>query len=130
MKVGRQHLRNRLFSTQVQRLAHLAYQAIRRGHTPDDIMVVCIEVDDPTWTPLVQHLMPDYDWEAIRKTGQEPIARGIVTMSLRDYLSATVPTVAPAFDMPRKEGEVIVAVMAGGGASIYFMQPKLDAALN
>ena len=123
-------LRNYLFAVQTPRLAHLAYQTLRRGYTPNDIMVVCIEVDDPEWTLLVQHLMPDYDWEKVRKTGQKPLARGIVAMALRDYLSAIVPSVAHAFDLPRKDDEVIVAVMAGGGASIYFMQPKLDASLN
>ena len=40
--------------------------------------VVCIDVDDPAWTQLVDMLMPGFDWDEIRARGERPVARGVV----------------------------------------------------
>jgi hypothetical protein len=72
--------------------------------------VVCIDVDDPAWTTLVDLLIPGHDWDAIRAQGQKPVARGVVPRSL---IVAIVEEVFPAAGAPPVG--VFSAVFAAGG---------------
>lgn len=49
-----------------------------RNLSPKDRILVCIDVDAIFWKPLVDLLMPDYDWDVYRKQGLLPVARGKV----------------------------------------------------
>lgn len=74
-------------------------------------LVVCIDVDDPTWTFLVDMLMPGASWDEFRARGERPVARGVVPAApLADIVSKTYPA---AGDVPTDR--VSVLVFAAGG---------------
>lgn len=58
----------------------MASRAQARGLKLDEFVAVCIEVDDPDWRDLVEHLMPgkEAEWESWRRRGTTPIARGTI----------------------------------------------------
>lgn len=61
--------------------------------------VVCINVDDEVFQPLVLYLMGDHDWDQYRRLGQVPVARGVVpTEFLREVLTTYAPDLMAAFD--------------------------------
>ncbi len=115
-----------LFDENRQRLAELAYRALRRGMKPVDFIIICIDVEDSEWTELVNHLMPDHDWQSIRDRGERPVARGSVTREVAEYLSKVAPAVASALSIPPPCGQVLTAVLGAGGVSIYFVKPQPD----
>ncbi len=39
------------------------------NYNPTEVAVVAIDVDDPSWSLLVDRLMPGHDWQAIRDEG-------------------------------------------------------------
>lgn len=85
--------------------------------------LIVISVDDPTWKSLADFLMPNNDatWEAMRKTGQVPIARGIVAKDpgfLRG-IDSIYPAEAGKLGKPPPNGKVHVAVMCAGGFSVF-----------
>lgn len=103
--------RAQFFTANKERLAQLEERAAEKG---PDFAVVCIDVDDPTWTDLVEQLMPGQDWSAIRATGAAPVARGIVT---REPIVTLVEALYPAAGDP-PEGAFTV-VFAAGGATFF-----------
>jgi hypothetical protein len=116
--------RDAFFQTNKERLEQLAYRAIQKGLTPHQFITLCIDVDDPSWTDLVDVLMPDYDWQAIRDRGEKPVARGPITSEIVDYLSQADPTIAPELlDRLPPPGLTTAVVMSDGGASVYYIQP-------
>lgn len=115
-----------LYDLNRQRLAELAFRAIQRGRKNDEIMIVCIDVDDPVWSFLVDELMPGYDWQSIRDRGEKPVARGSVSAIMAELLSDFVPNLAQALVGPPPSGHVRVAVLGAGGASIYLTVPQAE----
>lgn len=73
--------------------------------------VICIDVDDRAWTPLVDILMPGYDWGAVRARGEKPVARGVVP---EDLLKKTIETAYPAAGELAKYKTNICVFAAGG----------------
>ena len=64
----------------------------KTAETGTQHLVVAIDVDDPSWADLVGTLMPGFDWDAIRKRGEHPIARGVVPAEpMVDLVAATYP---------------------------------------
>ncbi len=91
-------------------------------------MTVAINVDDPSWTEVVQVLMPDKtdaNWQVLRDKGEIPIARGTaMAEGLVDYLAEVCPAIAPALlDMLPPDNGVRSIIMSEGGASVYYVQP-------
>lgn len=81
-------------------------------------LVVCIDVDDPAWTFLVDMLMPGADWEQFRARGERPIARGVVPAGpLADIVAKTYPA---AGEVPLDK--VSVLIFAAGGV---WVKPSL-----
>jgi hypothetical protein len=76
--------------------------------------VVCIDVDDRTWTPLVDILMPGHDWDAYRRRNEKPVARGVVPQEL---LVKTVESIYPAAGKFPSD-KVSICVFAAGGIAI------------
>jgi hypothetical protein len=115
--------REEFFQLNKSRLEALAYRAINiKGKNPSEFMVICIDVDDPTWTEVVDVLMPNYDWDQFRDRGEKPVARGSIPMIWSEYISKVVPDVAPAFkELPK--GMVFGIVLASKGASVYLIDP-------
>ena len=111
------------------RLGELAHRAIQRGMKPDEFVTVCIDVDDPSWTDLVEVLMPGHDWDAYRARGEKPVARGTVRADITEYLCEVVPNIAPALTRDLPPGKARCIVMGNGGASVYHItpvQPRLN----
>lgn len=99
------------------RLAQLAVRA-RTKHAHEKgpgFCVVCIDVDDPTWTFLVDALMPGHDWQAYRDRGETPIARGVVPVSL---IVDIVTECYPAAGELHTDATNILVFAAGGIAII------------
>lgn len=120
--------REALWRLNRERLAELAWRALHvKKMKPEDFLIVCIDVDDPAWTDLVDALMPEHDWDAYRQRGEAPVARGSVERaSVGEYLSRVIPGIAGRLRNP-DEGEIQVVVLAAGGGSIYLVEPKEDA---
>lgn len=98
------------------RLAELRDRAFQKG--ADDFVVVCIDVNDKTWTKLVDWLMPGHDWEPYRARGETPVARGVVP---RAPMEDVVKTFYPAAVKDLKTGPnlVNVLVFAAGGVGVF-----------
>ncbi len=123
--------RQKFFELNRKRLEELAYRALYvLKMNPEDFIIVCIEVDDPNWTGLADHLMPDYDWQKIRDRGEIPVARGSVHASVREFIKEVVPDIAEALYRKLPDGYVRAVVMGIGGASVYFIQPTIDSKYN
>jgi hypothetical protein len=121
--------RHVLFMLEQSRLAELAWRAQVKGHSLRNIAVVSIHVDDDAWRGLADRLMPGTDWDALRNGPNDPVfARGsVMRQELSNLLEKQVPSLAPALRMRVPPGFVLCAVMAGGGASLYHLQPRAQA---
>lgn len=115
------------FDENKDRLAQLAYRATKLGVRLADFLVVCIEVDDPAWTGLVDHFMPNYDWQSIRNRGEKPIARGTVSNDLTELLANVLPSIKSSLTGPLPAGRARAVVLADGGAAVYFIVPEPEA---
>lgn len=117
--------RNEFYNQNEGRLAELAWKAINVRHlSTNDFAIVCIDVDDKSWTELVDELMPGYDWNQFRRKGQKPVARGIVTRSTVDYIAKVVPDIAPALKTIYPPEIACGIVMAAKGATVYGILPR------
>lgn len=79
-------------------------------------LVVCIDVDDPSWASLVETLMPGQEsmWERTRQQGQKPIAQGVVVSAGISDICAKLAT-GPAVP----DDHVVVVSFAAGGWSVF-----------
>lgn len=67
------------FNENKVRLAELEARAETKS---EPSVVICIDVDDATWSDVVNLLMPAHDWHSIRARGETPVARGVVPRDL------------------------------------------------
>ena len=111
--------RQELFELNKDRLEEIAQSAItNKGLKLGEFVIVCIEVDDPSWIDLVDHLMPGADWQQFRDKGEAPVVRGSVELSMRDYVSEVMPDLAKVLHTEPPNGSVQAIVMGSGGASV------------
>lgn len=97
-----------------ERLQQLAKRAVvKQIEEGGRFAVVCINVDDPAFVPLVDALMPDNEatWQAYRDNGQLPIARGVVPHAL---LADLTKEFYPAAGEPHGDCVNIFVCDAGG----------------
>jgi len=118
--------RHNLFELNVVRLAQLAYKGLNRGMKPDEFAVICIDVDDPTWTDEVEVLMPGHDWQQYRDHGEKPIARGNVSAEFCRYIGRIVPGISKELLKDVSRDRIQVIVLGSGGASLYCIQPIVE----
>ncbi len=101
------------------RLAQMAVRAKQKDSLDPDGApwgVVCIDVDDPVWSWLVDLLMPGHDWQAFRNRNEKPVARGVVPIGLlRDAVAECYPASSGEF----RTDQVNIVVCAAGGASVF-----------
>ncbi len=121
-----EEIRQELFTLNKSRLKILAAKALDRGLEANQFAVICIDVDDSTWTEEVDMLMPQHDWQQYRNRGERPVARGSVTKVFCDYIGEVVPGIASALlkDVPYDHVQAIV--LGSGGASLYFIRPVIN----
>jgi len=117
--------REELFKINEERLKELAYRAIHvLKMDPKEFVVVCIDVDDPTWTEIVDVLMPNENWQRFRDRGEIPIARGSVYKEgICGFLKEVVPDISESLSVEPPEGDVFAIIMGDGGASVYLVKP-------
>lgn len=65
------------FDMNADRVAHFKQRLADRGMTPDQAVIVLLNVDDPHGGPLADVLMPGHSWQEIRDRGEVPFARGL-----------------------------------------------------
>ena len=101
------------------RLTQLAVRAREKTREEGvEQCVVCIDVDDPTWTPLVEMLMPGHGshWDEFRARGEKPVARGVVPL---EPIEGIVNEMYPAAGGFHKDNGITnLVVFAAGGAAI------------
>lgn len=116
--------RDLLFQINSERLAEMATSALNKGLEPDAFIMTLIDVDDPSWTEIVDQLMPGHDWQSYRDRGEKPVARGsAMASSLLSILSVMVPDIETALTARLPEGCIKTVVLGNGGASVYFIEP-------
>ncbi len=116
--------RDFLFQLNRERLAVMAASALNKGLKHDEFVMTLIDVDDSTWRPIVEQLMPGHDWQSYRDRGEKPISRGSAMASpLLSILSALVPDVETALTANLPEDLIKTIVMGRGGASVYLIKP-------
>lgn len=107
-----------------ERMRYFAQRIVDRRLSAQETLIVCIDVDDQTWTPLVDALMPGHDWQAIRDAGEHPVARGLaMSAGVAEGAEAVYPAVGDGFRRPLPEGQMRCAVFAAGGVSVFTVRP-------
>lgn len=112
--------RHEFYKSNYDALEKKAYKAIHvRKFKPNEVALVAIDVDDPDWRKFADHLMPGEDWEAIRAKGLKPVARGIVTWEVVEYVKTVCPDITEGISTSPREGHLYCFVMAAGGVAVY-----------
>lgn len=99
------------------RVEHFKNRMIERGTTPDESVIVCLNVDDVHGEQIADILMPGYDWQAIRDKGETPFALGI---AMRDFIQEALN----AFDSYaatelHNVNEISVVIVDHGVAEVF-----------
>jgi hypothetical protein len=78
------------FELNKDRIAHFKARSVEiaaaRGLTPDDMVIVILNVNDRIGGQLAEALMPGYDWQSMRDRGEIPFARGLATRAPIQHL--------------------------------------------
>ena len=97
------------------RVTHFKQRILARGFTPDEYVIVLLNVDDDCGKRLSDILMPGQDamWQAMRNEGKVPYARGLAT---RDSIEKLVTGLDQEIGdkMTRMKGKTVVVVMDHG----------------
>ena len=114
--VEKHNCRNTL-ELNADRVAHFKCRLTERGMTPDQAVIVLLNVDDVHGGPLADILMPGHDWQEIRDRGEIPFARGL---AMRDGIQEALG----AFDKDaatKLQGmsEVAVVVVDHGVVEVF-----------
>jgi hypothetical protein len=75
--------------------------------------VICINMDDPVWSGLGEHLMPGHDWDQYRKRGEMPFALGVVPI---DIITQVLEKTLPETEVP---AGLFTAVFSDDGVSFF-----------
>lgn len=63
--------------TQRERVQHFVNRMQVLERSPEDVVIVLINVDDIHGRDLAEALMPSHDWQQYRSKGEVPYARGL-----------------------------------------------------
>jgi hypothetical protein len=88
-----------------------------RGETPDQVVIVLLNVDDENGRLLSEVLMPGYNWQEIRDKGEVPFARGLAVRECMQEALDCFDTDA-ALKL-RSKSELAVVVVDFGVAEIF-----------
>ena len=75
--IERENLRRATIAEQGDRVAHFVQRSRELGMAPSETLIVILSMDDRCGAVLGDILMPGHDWDAIRRTGLRPFARGL-----------------------------------------------------
>ena len=62
----------------VDRIVHFKNRVRELAKTPQEVVIVILNVDDAHGGAMADVLMPNYNWQEIRDKGETPFARGLV----------------------------------------------------
>jgi hypothetical protein len=65
------------FEANKDRVAHFVTRIEEKGLTPDDVVIVILNVDDARGADIAEILMPGHNWQEYRDRGEIPFARGL-----------------------------------------------------
>jgi hypothetical protein len=117
--------RDVIYKSCKQDLSKLAYKALHLQFlNPLEFVLLCIDVDDPSWTDLLDYLMPNGDWQSFRNKGERPISQSIVKSGICDYIGSVVPDAKEPIKINPPDGFVRVLVVSNGGVSLYYLEPS------
>lgn len=99
------------------RVEHFKSRINELNMTPDQAVIVCLNVDDVHGSQIAEALMPGHDWQAIRDEGKTPFALGI---AVRDGIREAID----AFDKDAatklmNTDEISVVVVDHGVAEVF-----------
>ena len=115
--------RHEMVAQGIRQLQHLAYRAKSiHGQKNDEVVVVCIKMDSG-WRPIVDALMPGYNWQEIRNLGQEPIARGTAYFSVCQAIAKRLPGIANVLLEKPNDGYYKCIALDEGGCTVHEIQP-------
>jgi hypothetical protein len=99
------------------RVAYFKRRLAERGMTPDQAVIVLLNVDDPHGGPLADMLMPGHNWQEYRDKGEVPFARGL---AMREGIQLVLPHIdKEAAEKLRGMTEVAVVVVDHGVAEVF-----------
>ena len=106
------------FAANTERIAYFQGRIEITGRSPDDVMIVIVNVDTEIGRPLADALMPGYDWQQIRDAGQIPLARGLATRAgIQEFLA--IVDREEADRLRQAAGRVVVLVVDHGAAVVF-----------
>jgi hypothetical protein len=106
------------------RLQHFAFRAQSiHGFKNDEVVVVCIKVDCD-WRPIVDALMPNYNWQEIRDQGLMPVARGSAMFPICEVVAERLPDIEDVLLEKPREGFFKCIALDEGGGTVYEIEPK------
>ena len=108
--IERENVRRLVVSTQLDRVVYFEARIRDRGLTPDQWLIVILNVDDANGAALADVLMPGHDWSAIRATGQVPFARGLAS---RPAIQETLTDTPAGAELSAIEGVAVLAMDRG-----------------
>jgi hypothetical protein len=115
----------------MDRLQHIAWRALNvLGKKNDEIVIVCIQVDDEPWRDIVDLLMPNEDWQQYRDMGMDPIARGSAMWPLCEVMAERLPPIADVIMEKPPEGKVKLIALAKKGGTVYEIEPQPESGQN
>ena len=116
--------RDIFFQHSRKRLTQIAYRALQQGHNSQDMVLTFIDVDDPTWTTIVDALMPGHNWQEYRDRGEKPMARGSAYADgIIDVISELAPEVAAELNQEYPKDTFRTLVMGSRVVSVYLINP-------
>jgi len=114
--VEKHNCRNTL-ELNADRVEHFKRRLTERGMTPDQAVIVLLNVDDVHGGPLADALMPGHNWQEIRDKGEIPFARGLAMRNgIQEALDAFDKDAATKL---RSISDVAVVVVDHGVAEVF-----------
>ena len=114
--VEKHNCRNTL-ELNADRVEHFKRRLTERGMTPDQAVIVLLNVDDVHGGPLADVLMPGFNWQEIRDRGEVPFARGL---AMRDGIQEALGTFdKDAAKKLKGMSDVAVVVVDHGVAEVF-----------
>jgi hypothetical protein len=108
------------FETHAERVAHFKRRIVERGFTPDQYVIVLLNVDDPNGRRMTEILMPGQEpmWQSFRERRQIPFARGLAPReAMQEVVNALDEEIGKKFQ--EMAGKIVAVVMDHGVVEVF-----------
>jgi hypothetical protein len=123
--------RSELFDLVHTKLAEISMRALGLGYSSDEIVAICVDVEDPFYYDVVGELSDDVQWEKNPpKPGDKPLISGVVTIEYLNFLRESVPGADEALDRNPPTGCIRTLIMGDSGISLYYIHPQTELRVN